>query len=260
MANDMQDAGIQLPDDRSAAGLSRTCHKRPAGILPLEDLLGGPLNGTEQRNAPRQLHVRGPMEIPLPPSRVSVVGTRRPTEEGLAEARAVSGMLADNGIVVVSGLAAGIDATAHKAAIEAGGRTVAVLGTPLDKTYPASHYHLQKYIADNHLVVSQFPEGHPVVKGNFVKRNRTMALISDASVMVEAGEGSGTINHGWEALRLGRPLFVCGLAARPGHKWLAEMVRRGAIILEDHHQILDKIPQNAKMHCVSVTDGGARKC
>ena len=211
-------------------------------ITPRE-LMGRLLNDTEEKYAPKEIYVKGPMDLPLPRSRVSVIGTRRPTKEGIAEARAVSKMLTGNGVTVVSGLAAGIDEVSHQAAIAAGGKTVAVLGTPLDKTYPASNHRLQMDIMKNHLAVSQFPTGSPIARRNFVIRNRLMALISDASVIVEAGEGSGTLHHGWETLRLGRPLYVCSPVAKAGHKWLTEMKRYGATVLKEHTDVLDMLPK-----------------
>lgn len=211
------------------------------------DLLGRGLNEIERRNSPKQLYIEGSMEIPLRPPRISVVGTRKPTAEGMEEARAVTKTLTGDGVTVVSGLAAGIDTIAHRTAIETGGKTVAVLGTPLDVQYPKSNSSLRKEISINHLVISQFPVGRPVNKGNFVARNKTMALISDAAVIVEAGDGSGTIHQGWETLRLGRPLFVCPTAAKARPKWLDQMVRYGAIILENYDHMLYDMPRDVPM-------------
>ena len=216
-------------------------------MLSVSDLLGRGLNDVEQKNAPGQIYASGPMEVPLNTPRVSIVGTRRPTDDGVEEARAVTNMLVGEGVTIVSGLAMGIDAVAHQTAIESGGQTVAVLGTPLDKQYPKSNRDLQNRIAMDHLVVSQFPVSQSVRKGNFVARNKTMALISNATVIVEAGEGSGTIHQGWETLRLGRPLFVCGPAERAHPKWLGEMIHYGATILQDHTDILYDIPSGIRM-------------
>lgn len=216
-------------------------------ILSVSDLLGRRLNGVEQKNAPEQIYASGSMEVPLGTPRVSVVGTRRPSDGGVEEARAVTRMLADAGVTVVSGLAMGIDTVAHRTAIESGGQTVAVLGTPLDRQYPKSNRDLQNKMATDHLVVSQFPIGQSVRKGNFVARNKTMALISNATVIVEAGEGSGTIPQGWETLRLGRPLFVCSTAAQARPGWLGKMERYGATILQDHTDILYEIPSGIRM-------------
>lgn len=215
--------------------------------LSINQLLGRGLNIFEEKNAPKHLYVEGPMKIPLGLPRVSVVGTRKPTRSGIEETSKLVKMLIDNGATIVSGLAAGIDTEAHRSAMKYGGRTVAVLGTPLDRQYPASNRHLQGEIASRHLLVSQFPVGQPVRRGNFVTRNKTMALISNATAIVEAGDGSGTIHQGWEALRLGRPLFVCRTAAKARPEWLKDMERYGAIILQDYNDILYEIPADIKM-------------
>lgn len=212
--------------------------------ISLRTLLGRDLNESENKNAPDRIYIEGPMDIPLSSSRVSVVGTRRPTEEGIEEARSLTKTLVDENVTVVSGLATGIDTVAHMTAMQEGGRTIAVIGTPLDKTYPASNHNLQREIAREHLIVSQFPVGQSVRKGNFVVRNKTMALISDATVIVEARERSGTIHQGWETLRLGRKLFVCGPAVRSKPLWLHEMQRYGAQICVDYDEILDELPQS----------------
>jgi DNA processing protein len=100
-------------------------------------------------------------------------------------AHALAGTLAEHGVVVVSGLAAGIDRAAHEGAIEAGGgRTSAVPGTPLGQYYPKENCELQDRIAREHLLVSQFSSGHPTLPKNFPIRNRTMALLTDATVIV----------------------------------------------------------------------------
>ena len=129
---------------------------------------------------------------------------------------------------MVSGLARGIDAIAHETAIENGGRTIAGFGTPLDCFYPRENEALQRRIMTEHLAVSQFPHGYPVLRKSFPMRNRTMALLSHASVIVEAGDGSGTLPQGWEALRLGRPLFILkSLVQDDSLTWPAEMMQYG---------------------------------
>ena len=214
--------------------------------LGTADILGRGLNETEQKHSPDVLYAEGPMEIPITSSSVSVIGTRHPSEDGMREARRLVRMLVENDICVISGLAAGIDAISHRTAIDAGGQTIAVLGTPLDTAYPASNYSLQQEIMREHLAVSQFAAGSPVTKANFVMRNRTMALVSGASIIVEAGERSGTTHQGWEAIRLGRPLFVCEPAARNRPGWFEKMTPYGATMLESYDQILEVISLNVK--------------
>ncbi len=142
-------------------------------------------------------------------------------------------------------MAEGIDTAAHRASIEAGGRTIAVLGTPLDHAYPSKNSKLQKEIMNNHLAISQFPIGHPTRPKDFVLRNRTMALISNASIIVEAGETSGSLHQGWEALRLGRPLFIWkSIASDSSLSWPGKMMRYGALELTDPEQVVDMLPSS----------------
>ena len=117
--------------------------------------------------------------------------------------------LIENKVTIVSGLAKGIDTAGHKTAIEIGGKTIAVIGTPVNRVYPKENTDLQEEIMKNHLVISQYPVGHKTTPKDFIFRNRTMALISDATVIVEAGDSSGSLHQGWETLRIGRPLFIC---------------------------------------------------
>lgn len=216
--------------------------------LSVSSLLGRPLNDVEMKNAPKLLYVEGSLEIPLPGPRVSVIGTRRPTPQGMADAHLIAKTLTENKVVIVSGLAEGIDTVAHRTAIDCGGRTIAVLGTPLNKVYPAKNFGLQQEIMKNHLAVSQFPIGHPVTKKNFVIRNKTMALISNASVIVEAGDSGGSLYQGWESLRLGRPLFIWkSLLNDSKLKWPKTMMQYGAIVLDDPNDIMEVIPSGLKM-------------
>lgn len=213
-----------------------------------EELIG-PLNEVEKKHAPPILYVGGNPDWLENRARVSVVGTRKPTLEGVGLAKAVTEALVDRGIVVVSGLAQGIDTVAHTTAIELGGRTIAVLGTPLGVAFPPSNADLLARIIREHLAISQFGEGTPPKRGHFPVRNRTMALLSDATIIIEAGEGSGTLHQGWEALRLGRPLFILeSLAHRRDLTWPAEMVGYGAQILsrENLRASLEEIPDRSR--------------
>ena len=203
--------------------------------LTPEQLLG-PLTEVEQKFAPKQFFAAGFVGLVQEAARVSIVGSRKASTPGLARARKLASLLAGRGIVVVSGLAEGIDTAAHTACIESGGHTVAVLGTPLDQVYPRQNATLQEKIMREHLCLSQFARGQTVQRGNFPMRNLTMVLISDACVIVDAGQSSGCIGFGWEALRLGRPLFITkALASKPSLQWPAEMIKYGASILSDEN-------------------------
>ena len=211
-----------------------------------EILLGRDLNETERKYSPKVLYVAGLMKYLGLGPRVSIVGTRNPTPEGRETARKLAASLAREGIVVISGLARGIDTEAHKGAMEISGGTMAGLGTPLDYFYPPENRDLQLKIRTEHILVSQFPQSQPVQKRNFVIRNRTMALLCDASIIVEAGDSSGTLSQGWEALRLGRPLFIWApIFEAKGLDWPTQMVNFGAKRFSDASDVstvFDEIP------------------
>lgn len=216
--------------------------EKKTSTCTLEQLIG-PLNDIEKKYAPKQLYVAGKMPMPLPSPRVAVIGSRKPSLKGLYAASKIAKVLAENSVVVVSGLAEGIDTAAHKSAIEANGQTIAVLGTPLDKVYPQKNMQLQQLIMNEHLAVSQFPTGYPIMPKNFVIRNRTMALIADASIIVEAGNSSGSLHQGWEALRLGRPLFIWSpLMHDPKLNWPKQMAMYGAVELICPEDVLEDLP------------------
>jgi DNA processing protein len=206
-----------------------------------------PLNQAEQKFAPKDITLKGDASLLSEGGRVSIIGSRGASVQGLARARRLSRLLVENGITVVSGLAKGIDTVAHRAAIEAGGRTIAVLGTPIDKVYPTENRELQELIGEAHLLVTQFPVGHPVLKKNFPLRNRLMALISDATIIVEAHNKSGTIHQGWEALRLARPLYILESAHDPeASSWSSKFLEYGAQLLSDESfdSLLESIPSH----------------
>lgn len=210
-----------------------------------ENLIG-PLNEVERKHAPVSLFVAGDINLCQNYRKVSVIGTREVSDSGILRTRKLVKKLLEKGIVIVSGLARGVDTCAHETAIKNGGKTIAVLGTPLNRFYPKENTDLQKQLMKDHLVISQFKNGSGVHKGNFPLRNRTMALISHATVIVEAGKGSGTLHQGWEALRLGRALFLMqSLTKTRGLEWPREMIQYGAQVLTEERidVLLDLIPQ-----------------
>jgi len=206
----------------------------------------GLLNDVEEKNAPKEVYTAGKISLPLTDPRAAIVGSRKATIKGLEEADSIATFLAEQKIIVVSGLAEGIDTVAHTSAINAKGQTIAVLGTPLDKVYPQKNYELQKLITREHLAVSQFANGTPVQPKNFVLRNRTMALISDVTIIVEAGEKSGTIHQGWESFRLGRPLFIHKNVACESFSWIRDFVKYGALVFSDPEELLFELPRQPR--------------
>ena len=210
----------------------------------VDELLAG-LNEFELKNAPETLYLSGDADLLRTGRRVSIVGSRSASALGKQRTRILAKALVERGIVVVSGLARGIDTVAHIAAIEFGGRTAAVLGTSLDKSYPSENRDLQREIMNNHVAVSQFASGSDIQRRNFPMRNRLMALLSDATVIVEASENSGTRHQGWEALRLGRDVFLMSNVVDDSRlTWPSEMMKYGAHVLSRDimDQVLDALP------------------
>lgn len=205
-----------------------------------EKLLG-PLNAVESRNAPRMVYFVGDPTL-LEQQRVAIVGRREASEVGKKRAARLARELTAAGVVVVSGLALGIDAAAHLAAIDAGGRTIAILGNPLGIYYPAANRGLQQQIGRDHLAISQFQEGVPARPQNYPLRNRTMALFSQATVIVEASERSGTVSQGWEAIRLGRPVYLLRSLVDSGLEWPKLMIAYGAEVLDRVEPLLAELP------------------
>lgn len=212
--------------------------------MTVEDLIG-PLNQVESKYAPSRLWVAGDLSIFAAGRLVSVVGARYPSTDAVRRTQRLVSELVKRDIAVLSGLALGVDTVAHVTAMERGGQTVAVLGTPLDQATPRSNACLQQSIINEHVAVSQFPPGAPVQRWYFTVRNRTMALLAPATVIVEAGEGSGTQHQGWEAIRLGRPLYFLKSAVdSTSVGWITEQMKYGAEVLmdENYKAILDTIP------------------
>lgn len=176
---------------------------------------------------------------------ISVVGTRQPSEEGIRRTKRLVKALVDNKYTIYSGLAAGIDAAAHQAAIENGGLTVAVTGTPLWLSYPKENAELQKEIIKNHLLISQVPVVSYEEKGiNFTRlffpeRNITMAALSAATIIVEAGETSGTLKQAKAALKQGRKVFILNNNFDNPHlTWPKKLEESGAIRVHEIDDIL----------------------
>ena len=199
----------------------------------------GPLTKSEHKHVGPTLWVEGEVALAEAPARVAVVGSREASDLGLRRAAKAASALAGAGVVIVSGLARGIDVAAHRACLAVGGRTLAVIATPIDRCYPPEHAQLQRVLAREQLVVSPFEPGHATEKADFVRRNRVMALFVHASIVVEAGDGSGTKSHALELLRLGKPLFIMrSQLERSDVRWPRQAIERGAIVLDGVDQVL----------------------
>jgi len=139
---------------------------------------------------------------------VAIVGSRKASDEGGRRAYQLARDLSKAGVVVVSGLALGIDSAALRGALDAGGAVAAVIGTPLDRAYPAENKRLQEVIYRDHLLISQFAHGSRVYPSNFPERNRLMAALTDATVIIEASDTSGSLHQARECELIGKWLFI----------------------------------------------------
>ena len=171
---------------------------------------------------------RGSLWPPLCRSQaVAVVGTRRPSRHGSTMARAIGRALAEAGWPVVSGLAEGIDAEAHQGCLEANGRPVGVLGTPLSRVYPRHHHQLQAAVGEQGLLMSELSPGTPGRAGHFALRNRLQVGLAQALVLVECPEASGALHSATIAWELGLPIWVvpadaARVSAAGSNRWLGQ--------------------------------------
>jgi DNA processing protein len=192
---------------------------------------------------PPFLMVRGALD-PADARGVAVVGTRSATSRGLDAAATLANALVARGVPVISGLAAGIDTAALTAAVDAGGRTVAVIGTGIRRAYPAQNVDLQERIATTGLVLSQFWPDAPPTKTSFPMRNAVMSGYAAATVVIEAAWKSGARMQARLALEHGRPVFL--LAPLLEHDWAREYARRpGAVVVRDADEVAERLDRLA---------------
>jgi DNA processing protein len=175
---------------------------------------------------------------------VAVVGSRKASDQGIARTQRLVRELVKDNFTIVSGLAAGVDTAAHKTAIGAGGRTIAVIGTPLLHAYPRYNAGLQRRIARDFLVISQVPvcryeaQDYRLNRFFFPERNITMSALTEATIIAEASDGSGTLIQARAALRQGRKLFILDSCFRNKKlSWPQRFADQGAIRVVDYDDI-----------------------
>ena len=207
------------------------------------------------RDAPACLYVRGA----LPGdgvTAVAIVGSRAATPYGISVARRLAQDLARLGVWVVSGLARGIDAAAHGGALDAGGDTIAVLPSGLDTITPPAHVALAARIARRGALITEIATGGPRYRGQFIERNRLIAALASATVVVEAAEGSGALSTAAAARRLGRAvLAVPGDIDRPTVRGVHALLRAGAMVCEHARDVLAAIALHAERVAARDADG-----
>jgi DNA processing protein len=258
---DLEDAWKASPADLAEAGLGRKVIERviqareevdltklwekieSQGIKILtwqDESYPGRLKEIDQ--PPPVLYIRGEY-LPDDLFAVAIVGTRRVTAYGRQITEEISSFLAANGITVISGLARGVDAIAHQSTLKAGGRTIAVLGSGVDKIYPPEHRGLAEQMMERGAIISDYALGTPPDASNFPPRNRIISGLSLAVVVIEAGETSGALITAEFGAEQGREVFaVPGSILAPQSKGTNKLIQRGALPLlsmDDLMQALD---------------------
>jgi DNA processing protein len=190
---------------------------------------------------PPVLYIRGEY-LPDDLYAVAIVGTRRVTAYGRQITEELSSFLAANGITVVSGLARGVDAIAHQTVLKAGGRTIGVLGSGVDKIYPPEHRVLAEKMIEQGAIISDYAPGTPPDASNFPPRNRIISGLSLAVVVIEAGETSGALITAEFAAEQGREVFaVPGSILAPQSKGTNKLIQNGALPLLSVHDLMQPL-------------------
>lgn len=247
---------LNIPD--SAQAYLKGCHEKDLyadlkwleknhnHIVPLDDDLYPPQLKTTA-DPPLLLFVKGRVESLLLPQ-LAVVGSRRASRGGLDNARAFCYELAKKSWVITSGLAAGVDAASHQAALDAGGQTVAVMGTGINTIYPKANQQLAKDILAQGALVSEFDFNTPPQANNFPRRNRIIAGLSLGTLVVESGQKSGTLITARLSYDINRPVMaIPGSIHNPMAKGCHWLIKQGAALVESVDDIVNELAPGMSM-------------
>lgn len=207
--------------------------------------------------SPQSLYIKG--VLPGDPAPIGIVGTRKAAPFGQSVARSFAAALARRNIPVVSGLAFGIDAAAHRGALEAGGRTFAVLPCGLSHVYPKSHEHLAEQILDTGGgLISEYPPAAPALKSHFLERNRIIAGLCRAIVIIEAPWRSGALATARYAGEAGRDVYVFpGRGGDPNYAGSHALIREGCILVDSPEDLFSDLQISPDSPVVSGISGGS---
>ena len=211
------------------------CQQYPEGIKELKD-------------PPPLLYIKGNEDL-LKEPQIAVVGSRQPTSGGQANAKGFARDLAKAGLLINSGMALGIDTIAHEAALVSGSTTVAVIATGPDKIYPAKNKHLAERIAEQGVLVSEFPIGTTLVRANFPRRNRLISGLSLGVVVIEASMQSGALITARLAAEQGKDVFaVPGSIHNPKAQGCHHLIQQGAKLVQKTGEILIELQPQLEQH------------
>ncbi len=231
--------------DAAATSVIEKLHKSNVGQFGIRINKAGdyPSKLRDARHPVELLYYQGAWEL-TEMRGLAIVGSRKPSPEGLKRAARLARELVARGFSVFSGLASGIDSAAHKAALDEGGRTIGVIGTPLGEVYPKENAELQARIARDHLLISQVPvlryQTQPFQhkRSYFPERNATMSALTEGTIIVEAGETSGSLTQARAALYQQRKLFILeSCFSNPKITWPARFEKKGAIRVKNSEDI-----------------------
>lgn len=229
-------------DARDGAAAAMAWIEHPGQHLLMWDSPGYPSLLAEIDDAPPLLFVAGDPSV-LEQPQLAIIGSRRASPPALDTAAGFSRCLAQAGFTITSGLALGVDGAAHRAALDASGRTIGVLGTGLQKLYPQSHRALaQAMIESGSAIVSEFPLDAGPLPGNFPRRNRIISGLSLGVLVVEASLASGSLITARLAAEQGREVYaIPGSIHHPGAKGCHQLIRDGALLVESVEQIIESL-------------------
>lgn len=235
---DAKERSPELPGlDKAWSALKRT------GIrIVLRNEAEFPALLREIPHPPHAIYYKGTLAPDAAPA-VAIVGTRKATDAGKVEARRFAGTFAEYGVAVISGLALGVDGAAHEGALDAKGKTVAVLAHGLDRVYPASHARLAHRILENGgALISEYSPGHPPLPHQFLERNRIISGLSRGVLLIEAPEGSGSLATARFAVDQNRAVFALpGPARHQNFSGSHRLIREGAELVTEPEHILESL-------------------
>lgn len=221
--------------------LAGTTEDVPRQVLTLGDS-SYPSLLVETADPPLLLYLQGDANLLSAPS-VAVVGSRNPTPQGRENAHAFSAHLSQAGLTIVSGLALGIDGAAHEGGLSGPGRTIAVIGTGLDRVYPRRHLELAHRISARGLMLSEYSLGTPPLPPNFPMRNRIIAGLTSGTLVVEAALQSGSLITARLASEAGRDVFaIPGSIHSPQSRGCHALIKQGAKLVETGQDVLEELP------------------
>ncbi len=252
---ELQDSSIL---EKANAEIERL-EKLNAEVITLEDD-AYPQLLREIHDPPIALYVRGDLQKALERPALAVVGSRRCSTYGVNVAESLSRDLAAHGLTIVSGLARGIDAAAHRGALESNGQTIAVVGTGLETTYPKEHKKLEEQIIASGAIVSEFPLGTPPLPQNFPYRNRILSGLCFGVLIVEASEHSGSLITARLANEQGREVFaVPGNITSQTSFGPNYLIKDGAKLVQIWRDVVDELPREAKEQLFGIERPTAAK-